>query len=68
MKLVVEFGGGLEGLVERAQKHVDLNFENKEAITCQELISYISDNLIVGRKDMFTLDSMTDINSIVIMI
>lgn len=57
MRFVVEFGVGLEALVEGGRKRVELEIPNKTTITCQELITYLSSEVIEGRKNLFVLDS-----------
>lgn len=57
MKLVVEFGGGLETLVEGSRKRVELELKGQDQAKCQEVIDLVTSTLIVDKKNLFILNS-----------
>lgn len=52
MRLTVEFGGGLEGLVVGHQKEISLQLD-ENVLFCRDVIRHIGETWISERKDLF---------------
>lgn len=52
MRVTVEFGGGLEGLVSGNKKRIAIEFSDSR-IRCTDLIQRIGEEWIVERKELF---------------